>query len=121
MIAPVVKEPNPILHRKAAPVPAITEEIQRLIDTMIDTMHAARGVGLAANQIGSPHHILVASPDGRKGHELVLMNAAILKRRGRSRSPEGCLSVPGVSAHVVRSSDLVVSGLNRKGDRKSVV
>lgn len=116
MIAPIVKEPNPILHRKAVPVPKITEEIRKLIDAMIETMHAAEGVGLAANQIGSHWNILVASTDGQRGQELVLINPSILKRSGRDRSPEGCLSVPGVSSEVTRSARVTAAGLNRKGE-----
>jgi len=116
MIAPIVKEPNTILHRKAVPVPQITEEIQELIDTMIETMHAAEGVGLAANQINSHWSILVAGPDGQRGKELVLINASILKRSGRDRSPEGCLSVPGISSEVTRSARVTAAGLNRKGE-----
>ncbi len=116
MIAPIVREPNPILHRKAVTVAQMTEEIQKLIDTMIETMHAAEGVGLAANQINSPWNILVASPDGQRGNELVLINSAILKRRGRDRSPEGCLSVPGVSSEVARAAQVTATGLNRKSE-----
>ena len=116
MIAPIVREPNPMLHRKAVPVPEITEEVQRFIDTMIVTMHAAEGVGLAANQINSPWNVLVASPDGQRGKELVLINPSILKRSGRDRSPEGCLSVPGVSSEVVRAAKITATGLNRKGN-----
>lgn len=120
MIAPIVKEPNPILHRKAVPVPKITEEIQRIIDTMIETMHAAEGVGLAANQIDAHWNILVASPEGQRGGELVLINPSILKRRGRDRSPEGCLSVPGVSSNLVRSARVTAAGLNRKGESVTI-
>jgi len=115
MIAPMVKEPDPRLHRKAVPVTQVTEQILRLIDTMIETMVVAQGVGLAANQIGSNLNILVASPDGKEGKELVLINAVILGRRGRARLAEGCLSVPGVSSDVVRAASVTVSGLDRKG------
>ncbi len=114
MIIPIVKEPNPLLHRKAVSAPQDTTQIQALIDSMIETMHAAEGVGLAANQVGSPWAILVASPDGKRGKELILINATLVKRKGRSRSPEGCLSVPGVSADVVRAARVTVRGLNRQ-------
>ncbi len=115
MIKPIVKEHDPILHEKAVPVTRITQEIQQLIDTMINTMHAAEGVGLAANQIGSSWNILVASADGKRGKELALINANILERHGRHRSPEGCLSLPGVSAEVRRFTEVTVRGLNREG------
>ncbi|MBI3616126.1 MAG: peptide deformylase [Candidatus Omnitrophica bacterium] len=120
MIAPIVKEPNPLLHQKAVDVQKITLEIQKLVDTMIETMHAAEGVGLAANQIGSSWNILVASADGKRGKELVLINPAIRKRRGRDLSPEGCLSVPGVSSEVLRSAQVTAAGLTRKGETITV-
>ena len=113
MILPIVKEPNPILHQKAIPVKGATPEIQRLILDMIETMHAAEGVGLAANQVASTLNILVACPNGKKGRELVLINATLVKQRGRLRCPEGCLSLPGVSSKPVRSTEVTVAGLDR--------
>ncbi len=119
MILPIVKEPGPILRKRAVPVQEITPEIQQLIDDMIDTMHAAEGVGLAANQVGSPLDILVASADGKRGRELVLLNAVLTERRGNYRSPEGCLSVPGVSSEIGRSAEVTVTGLDRNGQRQT--
>lgn len=115
MIRAIVKEPDPILRRKATAVQEFTPEIQRLIDDMIETMHVAEGVGLAANQIGSPLNILVASADGKRGQELVLVNATLTHRRGTHSSAEGCLSVPGVSAEVERFSEITVAGKDRNG------
>lgn len=115
MILHIVKEPDPRLHRKAVPVSEITAETQHLIDTMIETMVVAQGVGLAANQVGSDLNILVASPDGRRGKEWILINAVIRKRRGKARSPEGCLSVPGVSADLLRAAEVTATGLDRCG------
>lgn len=115
MMAPLIKEPSPLLHQKATPVTQISPSIQTLIDTMIETMHAAQGVGLAANQIGSPLDILVASPSGEKGGETVLINAEILESKGKARRSEGCLSVPGVFAEVSRAATVQVKALNRQG------
>lgn len=111
MILPIVKEPNPILHQKAIPVTKMTAEIKKLIADMIETMHAAPGVGLAANQVGSRLNLLVASADGVKGKELVLFNAVIKKQKGKALCPEGCLSVPGVSSKVDRATEVVVEAL----------
>lgn len=117
MILPIVKEPQPILRRKATPVGEITAEVRKLIGDMIETMHAAEGVGLAANQVGSPLNVLIACPNAQEGRgkEIVLLNAVLSKRRGRNRSPEGCLSVPGVAAEVTRSSEVTATGLDREG------
>ena len=117
MILPIVKEPNPILHQKAIPVTTITPEIDRLIADMIQTMYVAEGVGLAANQVGSNLNIFVANSTGEKGkgQEIVLINAVLQERRGKESSPEGCLSLPGVSADVTRAATVVASGLDRTG------
>ena len=119
-IQPIVKEPAPILHEKAVPVTEITQEIRELIPVMIDTMHAAEGVGLAANQIGVKWHVLVASPDGDRGKEIALINAEIVERTGRNTSPEGCLSLPGVSSDVTRSAGVTVRGLNPEGKQVTI-
>ena len=115
MLPSIVKEPNPILHRKAVDVTKITEEIQQFIDTMIETMYVAHGVGLAANQIGSNRNILVTSEHQERGQEVVLINPAIVQRSGKARSQEGCLSVPGVSSEITRAAQVTVTGLNREG------
>lgn len=114
-VAPIVKEPDPILRRRAVPVSAVTPEIEAFIDTLIETMHAAEGVGLAANQVGSNRDILVASADGKRGRELVLLNAEIVKKSGTLRENEGCLSLPGISAEVTRAARVTARGLDRRG------
>ena len=117
MITSVVKEPDPILHSAAKQVEKVNADILRLVERMIQTMHAARGVGLAANQIGSDLAILVASPDGVRGKELVLINPSITKREGKTVSPEGCLSLPGVSSEVTRAAKVTATGLDRAGGK----
>ena len=111
MILPIVREPNPILHQKAILVTKMTAEIKKLIADMIETMHAAPGVGLAANQVGSRLNLLVASANGEKGKELVLLNAVVKKQKGKALCPEGCLSVPGVSSKVHRATEVIVEAL----------
>ena len=111
MILPIVKEPNPILHQKAIPVTKMTAAIKKLIADMIETMHAAPGVGLAANQVGSRLNLLVASADGEKGKELVLLNAVVTQQKGKALCPEGCLSLPGVSSKVHRATEIIVEAL----------
>lgn len=119
-ILPIVKEPQPILHSRATAVTQVTPQILSFIEAMIETMHGAQGVGLAANQVGSPWDILVASPDGEKGREIALINARIVSRAGREVSAEGCLSLPGISAEVARSAQITVKGLDRLGHEVAV-
>lgn len=116
MILPIVKEPHDILRHKADRVEKITPEIRRLAADMIETMYAAEGVGLAANQIGSPLHLFVANPVDKRGEELVLLNAVVTHRSGEHQSPEGCLSLPGVSAPVTRAAEVTVTGMELNGD-----
>jgi peptide deformylase len=98
-------------------VDAFTPEIVRLIDDMTETMYAAPGVGLAAPQIGVPLRIFVADisvgrdPDGL----MVFVNPEFVERDGRQIEEEGCLSVPGFNATVVRPSRVVIRGLDRAG------
>ena len=120
MILSLVKEPDPILRRTAKDVREISGEIHRLIADMIETMHAAEGVGLAANQIGSSLNIFVASADGAGGKELVFLNASIAHQSGQIPGPEGCLSLPGISSNVTRSSQVVVEGLDQTGKFRAV-
>ena len=120
MILPIVKEPEAILRKRAASVSEVTAEVRKLIDDMAATMHATEGVGLAANQVGSPLDVLVASPDGKRGQELVLINARITRRAGRHRSPEGCLSLPGISSEVTRSAEVTITGLSLQGKQVTI-
>jgi peptide deformylase len=99
-------------------VPAITPEIETLIDDMIETMYAAPGIGLAATQIGVPLRIFVIDLSvGRDPAALhVLVNPEFVERDGMQLEEEGCLSVPGFTATVARPGRVVVKGLNRQGD-----
>ena len=117
---------DPVLRRKAAKVAKIDASIQRLIDDMIDSMHAAGGVGLAAPQIGRSLRVVVievppASPEGEpasseeKPETIVLINPQIVRRSGHREVTEGCLSVPGYWADITRSRKVTAKGLDRDG------
>ena len=117
MIRPILKYGDSTLQQKASDVPAITPDIGRLIDDMIDTMYAAPGVGLAAPQIGVPFRIFVVDVSvGRDPESLIIMvNPEFVSREGMQLEEEGCLSVPGFEATVVRPMHAVVKGLDRNG------
>lgn len=114
-ILPVVHAPALILRATARPVPAVTPEIRRLVQDMIHTMYAAGGIGLAANQVGQPWQLFVASPDQQRGRELVVLNPVIVARRGRLYVEEGCLSVPGIGCCVPRAAVVQLTGLGLDG------
>jgi peptide deformylase len=117
MIRPILKYGDSTLHAPAQPVDAITPDIERLIDDMIETMYAAPGVGLAAPQVGVPLRIFVIDLSvGRDPEGLfVMINPQFVDRAGMQLEDEGCLSVPGFNATVVRPSRAVVKGLDRTG------
>ena len=122
MIRPILKYGDTVLHDRAKPVEAITPEIERLVDDMIETMYAAPGIGLAAPQVGVPLRIFVVDISvGRDPKALlVLVNPEFVEREGTQLEEEGCLSVPGFNATVVRPSRTVLSGLDRDGVEQTV-
>src|SRR5438132_2715177 len=117
MLRPILKYGDQALHAPAQPVDALTPEIDRLIEDMIETMYAAPGVGLAAPQIGIPLRIFVVDVSvGRDPSSLlVFVNPEFVERDGMQLEEEGCLSVPGFNATVVRPSRVVIKGLDRSG------
>jgi peptide deformylase len=120
MLRPILKYGDDVLHRPADPVGAITPDIERLIDDMVETMYAAPGVGLAAPQIGVPLRVFVVDLSiGRDPNGLIVMvNPAFVEQEGMQLEEEGCLSVPGFNATVVRPERAVVKGLDRSGQEQ---
>ena len=118
MIRPILKYGDSLLHAKARPVDAVMPDIERLIDDMIETMYAAPGVGLAATQVGVPLRIFVVDISvGRDPNGLITMiNPEFVERDGVQLEEEGCLSVPGFNATVMRPMRAVVKGLDRHGE-----
>jgi peptide deformylase len=117
MIRPILKYGDSPLHDRAEPVAQITPDIDRLVDDMIETMYAAPGIGLAAPQVGEARRIFVVDLSlGRdpKG-PLVLINPEFVEVDGMQLEEEGCLSVPGFNATVVRPSRVVIKALDRQG------
>ena len=117
MIRPILKYGDRLLHDRAAPVDSFTPDVDRLIDDMIETMYAAPGIGLAAPQVGVALRIFVVDLSlGRDSADLIVMvNPEFVERDGMQLEDEGCLSVPGFNATVVRPSRAIVRGLDRMG------
>jgi peptide deformylase len=112
MILPIRIWGDPVLTRKARAVDRITAEERRLVADMMETMEAADGAGLAAPQVGVSKRIFVF----RRGEEMhALINPKIVRRKGKKRQPEGCLSIPGVQAEVERAAQVVVTGRDEHG------
>src|SRR6266542_5616465 len=122
MIRPILKYGDAPLHQAAHRVDAITPDVYKLIDDMIETMYAAPGVGLAAPQVGVALRIFVVDvsigrdPDGLH----IMINPEFVERDGMQLEEEGCLSVPGFNATVVRPSRAAVKGLDRQGTEPQI-
>ena len=122
-ILPIRQANDPVLREKTKKVRTPDASIQKLIDDMFETMYDAPGVGLAANQVGVGLRIAVIGiPAGSDGEddppeteEYVLINPEFVKRSGERMLDEGCLSVPGYKAKVLRSVSVTVKALNRDG------
>jgi len=121
VIRPVLRYGERVLQEPASPVPAITADTRRLVDDMIETMHAAPGVGLAAPQVGVPLQLFVIdlSVGRHPANVIVLANPEFLEREGMQLEEEGCLSVPGFTATVARPRRVVVRGLDRDGQPRT--
>jgi peptide deformylase len=122
MIRPILRYGERPLHQKAADVTSFDETLQRLIDDMIDTMYAAPGIGLAATQIGVPQRVFVVDLSvGRNPSDLIVMvNPTFVELDGVQLEEEGCLSLPGFNATVVRPARAVVRGLDRDGTDRTI-
>ncbi|MFC4766069.1 peptide deformylase [Effusibacillus consociatus] len=110
-------EGDPVLREVAKPVPEITKNILKLLDDMAETMYDADGVGLAAPQVGISKRVIVMDC----GEGLIeMINPVIVSKEGEQIGPEGCLSIPGVTAEVNRANRVVAKGLNRHGEEITV-
>jgi peptide deformylase len=105
---------DPILRRETNPVPTVDDDLRRLIDDMFETMHAAKGIGLAAPQVGRLERITVIDIEGGK-QPIALVNPEIVAQEGTIKGEEGCLSIPDVFGDVERASRVVVRAIDRDG------
>jgi peptide deformylase len=110
MIYPIVKFGNSVLDKPADPVIAFDDELKKLVADMFESMYAARGVGLAAPQIGIPKRLAVIDVSFKEDPEakLVLANPTIIHKEGRQRGTEGCLSIPEFREEVTRAKHVTV-------------
>jgi len=105
--------PDPILRQKSKRVSTIDGSIHKLITNMIETMHAAPGVGLAAPQVGIPLRVIVIGLPEKE--EIVLINPQIVRKSGERVLSEGCLSLPGYVGEIKRSVSVTAKGLDLNG------
>lgn|GEM_PF-47280 len=114
----IVPHPHPALRRKSREIVRIDAELHEIVRQMFELMYAARGVGLAANQVGLPYRLFVINPEGdpnQKDQELVFLNPRITKKKGSEDDEEGCLSLPEIYGPVTRATELVVDAFDLSG------
>lgn len=117
MVRPIVLYGAEVLEKPSQPVTDITEAEIKLVRDMIETMYKAPGVGLAAPQVGVGKRIMVTdtSSGENKDHLFTLVNPEIVATEGEQVEEEGCLSIPGFTAAVIRPRRVVLRGVNLEG------
>ena len=120
-VKPILIEPNKILRQISKPVERVTNEVQKLMDDMLDSMYSANGIGLAAIQIGIPKRIIVMdlSKDPDKKEPRYFVNPVVKnKDLEKATYEEGCLSVPNQFAEIDRPSQCDVEYLDYNGEKQ---
>ena len=119
----IIKEPNPILRKKADNVLNVDDDIRKLMDNMLETMYQAPGIGLAAPQVGILKKVIVIdlSKDDEPKKPFFIVNPKIIwKSEELSSREEGCLSIPGHFAEVVRPKKCKLQYLDYYGKKQEV-
>ncbi|HEY3011242.1 MAG TPA: peptide deformylase [Gemmatimonadales bacterium] len=104
---------SPVLRQHSTEVKAVDDEIRRLIDDMFETMDAAKGIGLAANQVGIARRVAVVDVDDDR---FAMVDPRVVETEGRSVAEEGCLSIPDIYGDVSRPERVVIEALDAGGN-----
>jgi peptide deformylase len=105
---------SPVLRQHSAEVKTVDDGIRRLVADLFETMDAAKGVGLAANQVGVARRVAVVDADGDR---FVMIDPTIVHAEGSSTAEEGCLSIPEIYGDVSRPERVVIEALDQDGAR----
>jgi peptide deformylase len=111
----ILEYPDPRLRKTAKPVGVVDDAVRQLVDDLLETMYAAKGIGLAATQVDVHRRVLVIDLSEERNQPLVLINPEILTAEGRAPGEEGCLSVPDIYDKVPRATQIRVRALGRDG------
>jgi len=120
MVYPIVKYGDPVLEREADDITEFdTPELLKLLDDMFESMYAAKGVGLAAPQIGIGKKVAVIDTSNGQdpAEKLVIINPEIVKVEGRQEGEEGCLSIPGFREQVRRAKRVTLRARKANGEK----
>lgn len=103
---------SPVLRQRSTEIAAVDDELRATIASMFETMDAAKGVGLAANQVGLARRVAVIDADG---HRFAMINPVLVETEGRDTAEEGCLSIPDIYGDVTRPERVVLEALDAEG------
>jgi peptide deformylase len=114
----IVQYPHPTLRYKSKPIKRVNAELKQIVADMFDAMYAAKGIGLAANQVDLPLRLFVINLSGKRGEgeECVFINPVISGPKGSDEFEEGCLSIVGVNAMVTRPEQVHVEAYDLAGN-----
>ena len=120
-LLPILRYPDPRLHKVAQPVSAVDARIRTLIDDMFETMYDAKGIGLAATQVDVHERLIVMDVSEQRNQRLVLINPELVWASDeRVLGEEGCLSVPGIYDGVERAERVRVRALDETGQAREI-
>jgi peptide deformylase len=114
----IVQYPHPALRWVSKPVREVNDEIRRIAREMLDLMYAAKGIGLAANQVALPFQLFVLNPRSKSNEadgERVFINPRIMERKGIVQEEEGCLSLPGIFGTLKRAERIKIAAIDLDG------
>ena len=114
-LLPILRYPDPRLHRRAKPIATVDAQIRQLVADMAETMYSAPGIGLAAPQVDKLVRLIVIDISEDKSQLQVFINPELLEKSGECEGEEGCLSVPGIYETVKRASHVRVRALGLDG------
>ncbi len=114
----IVPYPHPTLRHKSKPIRRVDAELRKIVGEMFELMYEAKGIGLAANQVDLPIRLFIVNltSDPKEGEEMVFINPVVSKQKGSEEREEGCLSLPGLYAQVMRPKTIHLSAYNLAGE-----
>ncbi len=114
----IVPYPHPTLRHKSKPIRRVDAELRKIVEEMFELMYEAKGIGLAANQVDLPIRLFIVNltSDPKEGEEMVFINPVISKQKGSEEREEGCPSLPGLYAKVMRPKTIHLSAYNLAGE-----
>jgi peptide deformylase len=112
----ILEYPDPRLLTRAVPVAVVDDAVRQLIDDLLETMYASKGIGLAASQVDIHRRVLVLDISDSRDQPMAFINPEILEAEGSAPGEEGCLSLPGIYDKLERAARVRVRALDRNGE-----